>query len=352
MITKVNKILIGKDIDRTVAVVDGADMTTLQENLVEGEIVVLDKNFNAAIGAGVTYDVTDTIFIAEGSSESFETTNPDGTTLTGRRLIISSPINGAGVTTYNGESYSAKSEAVAVIPAITDTIVAGTEYVLRIVYKGDIAAQVPGQNTETFRYIAKSGDDSDAVLDGLATRVNRRSHNEGIRRGRKSLITASFSTPNLTLTARPVLSCTTSVDDIDELVMNDFDVYLNYVDSDYLWTQVTTSGITYTGADKGVGTWELVRDIEKHAQSYEGIMNRTWFPIIKPAMRTVKGATYDIISIEHDAKFRTPDNQYNKETSLATQIALPVDAGQATDIVATLNAWMASTPKQFAAISI
>jgi len=356
MLKKVDKVFIGKYIERTAALVDNATMTTLQANAVEGEIVVLDSNYNVMVGASATYANSKVIYIAEGSAEVFTTANPNGTVLTGRRLLISGSIDGARVVNYTGDAYEAKSEAVATFPAITDTIVAGTEYVLRIVFKGDIAAQHPGQNIETHRYIAKTGDTSSDVYDGLVARVNKRYTNATITKGRNKVITATNNAGTLTITALPVYSATSTVDSIDELVMNDFAAYLNYVDSDFNWEEVgLTSAKTYVGSDRGYGTWEAVRDAEKHAMAYEGVSNYTWFPVIKPAMRTVKGAEYDLITIENDRVFRSADNQYNKETSLVQVIALQKGTGATTpqnaEVLATLNTWMASTPKGWTAVS-
>lgn len=351
MLTRVNHLYIGKDVARTAAIVDGADMDTVQANIVEGELAVLDKDYKNISGASATYANTDKIYIVEGSNEVFETTYPDGTVLNGRRLLISPAIDGARVTNYSGDAYTAKAEATADIPAIADTIVAGTEYVLRVLYLGDVSFQVPGQITETYRYIAKSGDTSSDVYDALVKQINKRSTTQ-IKKGRLNLVQATNNAGTLELVAKPILSCTTSVNDIDEFVMNDFKVFLNYVDNDGFWTPVTlSSDITRTGSVRGTGTWELVRDTEKHAQSYEGIMNRTWFPIITPAMRVVKDETYNMLIIEHDTKFRTPDNQYNKEVSHTTELALATTGTANAEVLATLNTWMASTPAAWANVS-
>lgn len=354
MLRKVNKIFIGKTA-RTVALVDGVDITTVQSNIVEGELVVLDSNFNVVEGASATYANTKTIYIAEGSSEIFESTNPDDTPLSGRRLILSDPIDGSHVVNYIGSTYAAKAEATSTIPSISDTIIAGTEYVLRIVFTGDVAAQVPGQNTETHRYIAKAGDTSDDVYNGLIKSINRRSHSRGIQRGRLSLVDAVLSTGSLVLTAKPIRSCTTSVNDIDELVMNGFKVFLNYVDNDGFWTEVGLSAdVTSTASSRGIGTWETVRDAEKHAQAYRGVSNYTWFPVIRPAMRVEKDAEYNLIVIEHDKQYRSPDNQYNKETSLVTQLCFDTATAGAiqAEILGTLNTWMASIPKAQDAVTL
>lgn len=355
MLRKVDKVFIGKYIERDAALVDNATITTVQSNAVEGEVVILDSNYQVMVGASATYANSKEIYIAEGSNEVFTTVNPDGTSLTGRRLILSGSIDGSRVKNYNGTSYSAKVEAAAALPAITDTIVAGTEYVLVVVFKGDLAAMHPGQSKETYRYIAKTGDASTDVYDGLVAKVNKRYKNT-ITRYNHNLVNAVNNAGVLEITAEEIPSCNNSVDDIDEFVQNQFVVYLNYVDSDYQWSEVTTaSAITYTAGERGAGTWQLIRDVEKHAQSYQGVSNRTHFPVIKPAMRVVKSSTYDQIVIEHDTQFRTPDNQYNKETSLVEVIALEKGTGaiapQGAEVLATLNTWMASTPDAFANIS-
>ena len=356
MFKKVDKVFIGKYIERTAEIVDAADITTAQTYAVEGEVFILDEDYNIVEGASATYANTKKIYIAEGSSEIFNTTNPDGSALTGRRLLLSGAIDGSKVITYTGGGYVAKSEATISIPAISDTIVAGTEYVLRIVFKGDIAAQHPGQNIETHRYIAKTGDASTDVYDGLVAKINKRYTTTTIKKGRSKVITATNNAGVLEITALPILSCTTSVNDIDELTMNNFTVALNYVDNDYNWQTVgLSSDMTYTGADRGYGSWETIRDAEKHALAYEGVSNYTWFPVIKPEMRTVKAAEYDLIVIEHDRVYRSSDNQYNKETSLVELIALQGGTGaiapQNAEILVTLNTWMASVPQGFANVS-
>ena len=150
MMTRVNKIFIGKDINRTAQLVDDAAFTVVQTNIKEGEIVVLDKNF-AVLAETATYADSNVIYIAEGSSEVVTYTNEAGTSFTSRKIILSDAIDGARVVTYNGKDYAAKSEEVVTIGAISGTITAGTEYVLRIVYN-DITEH-PGQFTQTYRCI-------------------------------------------------------------------------------------------------------------------------------------------------------------------------------------------------------
>lgn len=340
MFTRPNSLLIGKDIARTVALVDGAAMGVVEANIVEGEVVVLDKYFKLATAP--TYSATDVIYIAEGSADTYNYSNEAGTAVTGaRKLTVSAPIQGQKVVDVIGSSYSAKSEQVTTIPAISDAVVAGTEYVLRVVYK-DIVEH-PGQFTQTYRYIAKSGDASQDVLDGLRARIAKHS---GAR-------IAGSGTTTLILTGLSIPEYTSNLDSIDEFDMVQFDVFFNYVDSDYQWTEVgLASDITNVRPSFGVGGWELIRDMEKHANGYKGITNNTHFPVIKPAFRTVKNETYDVITITYDNMYNTPNNQYDAQTKLVATIALPDGAGQTTEVLAAINAWTATLPKPFAAITL
>ena len=348
MLKRVNKIFIGKDIASTGAIVDGASMTLVQSNIAEGEIVVLDSDYNAVVGGTATYPTTDKLYLAEGSSEIFNTVNPDGSALSGRTLLISNPLDGKLVNIYSGKDYVAKAEHTATLQPITDTIVAGTEYVLRIVYKD--VYEDKGQFTDTYRYTAVAGDTSVDVFNGLRIRLNKDNGKYSVKRkGGSRLSVNAADVANLVLTAKPIPECTTSVNDIDEFTMVNFEVRLNYVDNDYYWTEVNlTAPVAYTQFSRGTGIWEVVRDTEKFAQSYEGVTNRIWFPIVKPEMRTIKSATYNMIVIEHDVDYRSPDNQYEKSTILTTEVAMPSGAAQQAVLLTNLNTWMASLPGAFA----
>jgi hypothetical protein len=340
MFTRPNSLLIGKDIARTLAVVDGAAMDVLEANIVEGEIVILDKYFKVADTP--TYTATETIYIAEGSADIYNYTNEAGTSVTGaRKLTVSAPIQGQKVIEVAGGSYTAKTEQVTTIAAISDTVVAGTEYVLRIVYKDVV--EHPGQFTQTYRYIAKSGDDSTAVFNGLRARIAK---HKGAR-------IAGSGTTTLILTGKAIPEYTSKVDSIDEFDMVQFDVFFNYVDSDYQWVEVgLAADIINTRVEFGVGTWEQVRDMEKFANGYRGITNNTWFPIAKPEFRTIKNETYDLITLVYDNVYTTPNNQYDAQTKLVTTVALPDGASQTTEVLAAINAWIATLPKPFAAITL
>ena len=137
MITRVNKVLIGKDVSRDAEVIGGIGMVTLcaSTGLAEGEIVPLDEN-KLVLTAGSTIADTATIYFVEGTGETISYTNETGTAVTSsRKIIFSDPIVGSTVTAWNGNSYAAKSEQSTAISVNGATFVAGTEYICRLVYK-------------------------------------------------------------------------------------------------------------------------------------------------------------------------------------------------------------------------
>lgn len=350
MFQRTNKLLIGKDISRDAQVVAGAAITTTtgSTGLADGEIVVLDKNFKV-LTAGATIADSDTIYICQGTDVTYDYTNEQGTAVsTNRKILLSDPIEGAKVRKYVGTSYDAKSEQVDTYTLTGLTPVVGTEYFIRIVYKD--MNEHPGQFTQTYRVVA-----TDALL---ATLVVALCAKVNAHTGRRVNATTNNAT-TVVLTGRTIPGCTTSVNDIEEFRMVEFDSFINYIDSDGNWTEntATAPAPVRTVADYGAGTWELIRDMEKRALPYRGVTNFTMFPVLLPTVRVVLSETYDTIVIEHDKSYTSPDNQYVKQAPLTTVIAIPDNAAgpasnQMGDVLAVLNPWMASLPGAFANIVI
>lgn len=343
MLTRPFKLLIGKDVSRDAHVVAGASMTTimLSTGMADGEIVVLDKN-KKVLAEGATYSDSDTIYIAQGTGETFSITSETGTTTTGnRKLVISDPIEGHNVKTFIGRAYSAKSEQVSTVDLTGWTPAVGTEYIVRIVYHD--LEEHPGQFVHSYRHIGTTAVlATEAAL--IVAAINK-------HKGRRVLAAYNAGTEAISLTGLAIPECTTSLNDIDEFKQVNFDVFFNYVDSDGYWQTIpsTVTTVSTTAASSGVGTWEQVRDMEKVAMGYKGITSLTHFPVIKPDFKTVKNATYNLIIIEHDKTYRSPDNQYAKKTPLTTVIAIPVPVAgtQTASVLAQLNPWMATTPGAF-----
>jgi hypothetical protein len=328
MLDRVNKVLIGKNISRTAsAVLYGASQAAA-----EGEIFILDKNRNI-LTSGSTVSDTDTIYIAEVLGDTYSYVTETGTSVTGvKKLIVSDPIEGNSVISYTGRSYSAIVEEVVTISSSTFAPVVGTEYVLRVVYTDTY--ENPGQVTMTYRKVATTTSSTDlytAFVALINKHVERRVNASG--------------TTTVVLTGRPMpYDRTDDVNAIDEYYQVNFKAFLysnNFGDA----------VVTYTTRPfPGEGTWQRVRDAEKFALSYRGIMNRTIFPVQMPAMRTVKSTTYNAIVITSNKRYTSPDS-YDKHTRLTTEIYIPVGAGQTVDVLSTLNPWMASTSNAFNGIT-
>lgn len=336
MLQRTNRLLIGKDISRDAQVVDGATLATitLSSGLADGEIVVLDK-YKKVLAAGATNLDSDIIYICQGTSETFSYTNEAGLTITSaRKIVISDPIQGNKVKNYTAKAYTAKAERTAACNLTGLVPVVGTEYLIRIIYK-DIKEH-PGQFTQTYRIIA-----TDATLktlvDAFTAKINA-------HKGRRIVSTDNDAT--ITLTGLPIPECTSGLTDIDYFDMVDFDAKFLYVNSAGNWVTMpsTTTTVTYTGPTFGSGNWEQVRDMEKQALGYEGITNEIRWPVKLPAQDVVKSATYNLIVIEHDKSYLSPDNQYIKQAPLTTVIAfvVPSSGTQQANVLARLNPWMES----------
>lgn len=345
MLNRVTSLLIGKDISRDAQVVASAQLDTITKStgLADGEIVVLDKN-KTVLAAGATVADSDTIYIVQSTSDTFDYTNKAGTAVTGnRRIIMSGPIVASKIKNYSGKAYSAKSEQATTLDFTGITPVVGTEYLIRIVYK-DIKEH-PGQFTQTYRYISTTATLADFV-DNFVAKINAHS-------GRR--VTASNSSDvGITLTGREIPQGTTALTDIDEYKQVEFEAFANYIDSDDAWATLEGStGHSTTVASRGSGEWEQVRDLEKSVRGYRGISNLTHFPVITPDFETVKDATYNMVVIEHDVPYQSPDNQYVKNAPQTTVIAIPVESSgtQMTSVLAQLNPWMASSPGAFSSVS-
>jgi hypothetical protein len=345
MLQRTKKLFIGKDINRTATVIAGIGMKHLTESshLADGEIVVLDKN-KCVLAEGASVADSDIIYICQGTGNTFDVTNEAGTTYSAqRKVILSDAIEGAKVKSYSGKSYAAKSEQIDSWACSGITPVLGTEYILRIVYKD--VNEHPGQFTQTYRITADGTNPDANFVDLFEAKVNAHS-------GRR--VTASSSTTTLIITGRANPDCTTGLTDLNSFRMVEFETFLIKVSATTGEWSEAGGTLTRTVASYGSGTWEEVRDLERDALPYRGVTNFTAYPVFLPDVCTVKSSTYDLITIEHDRSYVSPDNQYVKRAPLTTQIAfvVPSSGTQETNVLAQLNPWMASCPGSFNNVSV
>jgi len=353
MLTRVNKVLIGKDINRDAQAVAGANIKTLVSELADGEVLVLDKH-KKVLAAGATIADSDTIYVCQATSKTFDYTPESGSAVTGaRELIYSDPIQGANVKSFKGRVYTAKAEQTAAVDLTGLVPTEGTEYLIRVIYKD--MEEHPSQFTQTYRHIATAADAAaiDTFGASLVAKVNAHT-------GRR--VTASYvdGTDILTLTAREIPDCCTALTDINEFRMVQFEARFLYIDADGYWQLMpsTSTTVTYTGPTLGSGNWEQIRDLEKEARPYIGVSNFTQFPVIVPDFSTVKDGYYDLIIIEFEREYLSPGINNYQKTPLTLVIAMAtattgINAGtQVASLLAQLNPWMASTPGAFKAVSI
>lgn len=331
---KVGKILIGKDISRTSSPVIGG----ASENLAVGEIFVLDANKNI-LSAGATYSDTKTIYLVEVLSDTYSYVNEAGTAVTGvHKLHYSDAIDGAGVAEYLGKAYAASTEEVWSIDLTGWTPMIGTEYRIKIIYKDLTNNDYPTQYSHSYQHIATT-----ATLDtegaAIAALINADS---------RSRVTATYTAGTNVLALTGIAyDDNAEVDSINEYAQVVFEVGLV---SDNFDTY-TSSAIT-TSPSKGSGTYKLVRDEERWSLGYEGVFNRTAFPVLKPDYRTVKSETYDCVLIHHKNWITTAGNR-EEQVDITTKVFVPNTAtsNQMSDVLGVLNPWMASLPKAFANVS-
>lgn len=336
MLNRVTDLFIGKDIARSAGVVDGEAFVAFADGadaLADGEIVVLTKNLDVFTTATDDFSTTEAIYIAQGTPNTFDVGSLTGV----REVRLSQKIDGTQVKAFTAHSYAAKAEQDNTVDWTGATVTAGTEYIVRIIYKDII--EHPGQFTHTYRVIAATGETVATLADKFVAKINAHS-------GRR--VNATDDTTGIGLTGRPIAECTTSVNDIDPFSMVEFDVVSVYVDSDGNWQEFegSTGHSVDTVASPGTGTWEQLRDLEKSVLSHKGVTNTIHFPVKKPDFDTVKDETYDLLVITHDQQYLSPDNQYVKKQPSTTVIAIPVPAAanQMTNVLEDLNAWMATIP--------
>jgi hypothetical protein len=182
----------------------------------------------------------------------------------------------------------------------------------------------------------------------IAAKINKHA-------GRRVQATYTDGDDTLLLTAKEIPDCCSTLSDIDRFSMVRFEAYANYVTSTGAWATIpsTVTTCTYVPANEGSGNWEQIRDLEKDVIGYRGVSNLTWFPVLKPTQDAVVDATYNMITIEHDAPYKSPDNQYVKEAPHTTILAfvVPSSGTQQTSVLAQLNPWMASCPNAFNGLS-
>jgi len=117
----------------------------------------------------------------------------------------------------------------------------------------------------------------------------------------------------------------------------------------------TTTGAASNGPSQGAGTYELIATLENDAVGYDGALNRTGFPIPVPYTAAKAGASYNVYVIEFDDVHESAslDRAIASPSTLLIAVEESATANYPAEYLeASLNAYMASTPKAFPAITL
>lgn len=296
MITRVDNVIIGNEVI--------ADAWTAAA---KGQIVIADENFKQFDGSKA-----DAMYIGV-CTEIAEVMEKDGSIKNVPVIKWSDRIQKGSKPRYSVAAFAEPTAAKIEIDLTNADIVKGHRYVLRVLYKDIEAANL--QFTHTYEHIATSeiADDlGNALLKKINAHANRR-------------VNASYSGSKLTLVAK-AKDYDNQIDSLDEysIVTMDASLYVT-IPGALLSNQPETvlgAVITKTEGTTGSGYWKQVRDMERRAMGYRGIVKTGAYPAIEQEMLTEKGGEYNILVIENDNLYLSPDNQYIKTTPVRTIVCV------------------------------
>ena len=193
----------------------------------------------------------------------------------------------------------------------------GKRVIVRITYK-DMPTRFR-KWTDSYEYVTVNGDTKKAIATAIAKLINKQ-----YKRARVSV--ADDTNGKLTFTALPYTDDNTA-ESINVAGKVRFNVNVYFTDptaaafasnNKYFVDGVTikkTPGVLYPADAK------LVRDHERQAMGYQGVLNRgegTW-PIIKPAMDVDMTANYDALTLQLENTYHAADD-INRQTKEVVEI--------------------------------
>jgi len=271
MDTKVNHLIVGKDIGRTSQVTLGT--ATASATLAEGEIVLLDKNMQL-LGPSPSKNDSDVIYIGVGLSQTFY--NPGQSTYTKRAMrltpAITNPIK------FESATYVApvlKKQHIA-MPATTlpTTVKANEESVVWVNYIDPHVVQLSnGLFIQTWRIIPSQyglASGSTALAKKFETLINADAD-------ARVVALANTAGTGLYLTAKQVT--TSDISTVDEFFQIDFDTFFYHADSLGVETVPTVNTVATTSeTNYGKGSWYEMKNLERSSKPYEGAGSELAWP--------------------------------------------------------------------------
>ena len=329
MLQKVNTVFVGKQSYVVAAVPGDANALTV------GDVVMINPaSGNVLTVAQLTTAVPS---IQLGLVKSVGTLNKDA------EIVKSQIIDRTKITniTENGTcAYVAKTEASSVLDFVGVVPVAGYRYVVRCIYKD--LYEHPGQYTQSYEVIAVTGETDITLATKFHTRINAHA---GSR-----VTSADNAAGAITLTAKEVVlngfatqgkEAITPYSQVMLNVVAYYTVPSTPFNNEY--SSIPSLTITTTASKPGRGNKYIVRDREQDALAYKGITYRTEWPVIKPELNVDLSKNYDTLVLEFDKNYQSPDNQYVKSTSFASEVYIDTagGAGDAEVLRDGIAAWMA-----------
>ena len=296
MITRVDNVIIGSEI------ISGAWTSASK-----GQIVLADENFKQFDGAEAKALY---VGVCTGTTEVMA---KDGSVNEVPVIRWSDRIQKESKPRFSVAEFAEPEAAKIEIDLSGAEIVKGHRYVLRVLYKDIEVANL--QFTHTYEVIAAS-----EVVDDLGNAFLKKINAHANRR-----VNASYSGSKLTLVAK-AKDYDNQIDSLDEysIVSMDASLYVT-IPGALLSNQpekVLGAVITKTEGTTGSGYWKQVRDMERRAMGYRGIVKTGAYPSIEQEMLTEKGGEYNILVIENDNLYLSPDNQYIKTTPVRTIVCV------------------------------
>lgn len=297
MLQHVNKIFTGE-------YVSGVDTTALTP----GQITLVDAN-----GAAVTdFTKVDRVKAAKAIGTQ-DITMKDGTVTTIPSIIYSDMISNKMVEGFTSNPYTAPVEDVITVDLTNVVIHPTRRYVLKIYYRD--LYELVSMFTRSYEAFVDAADTTATLATKLAAAINRTPERR---------VTATVAGSVITLTALPKTDNegVNAINEYTQVSMEASLYYTNAFDSMFFnnYYQDAAAIVTKTvQANPGDGNWKVVRDRMKWAMPYKGVINKTAFPVIAPALDVDPTAQYDTTVLQYRNLYQSNDNQYVKETPLTVE---------------------------------
>lgn len=262
-----------------------------------------------------------------------------------RETYRSCPILRGKVKSARYLTYDAPVEQVTTVTYTGLNLEDMSELTITILYQDTKGFMGNRQYRKTYSVLNQTGaviapnTNNTGYIDLLVAKINRDPH----RRVKASRTPGSSI---LTLTALPIAAGRSSLNDIDEFTQVKFETssIVSEINDNGLSVDNVLGEVAITQQPvRGTGYWASVRDIEKYCKAYDGLTNRTIFPV--PSMdstwMTGKDVEYDLLTIDHYIPYDAPDS-YEKWAEHTTIIAIPhCNSTPSTDILTITGALVA-----------